>query len=341
MVFSKLFCNKKILYGTIFINSRSFVSAKQISRLCLRNSVRSFARLSRSSNKVTNSKKAHESKPKLSSSWRKITLQTLFTVIFLYIVYQVSIINEVIETRFIDFPDHKFDVYDSFWADILSRLGLKDTLLNRRIMQLSGLMVVCFSLSSVVRTVFQSQKLFYMFGSGSNSLFVSPITSMFLHGSLLHLISNIVGFYVLTIGWYQNGPPVYGSLDKMSHQHLLFFLLLCGSFSSLICNVRYAILKSPAISVGFSAALYGLMMFELSVKSESRIGIIFLPQNVTYSAKEVSIFIIAMEFFLLAVSKYHRIDNFGHMAGLGFGYLYSKIGNINWEYHKEEIGKHI
>ena len=336
MVLSKLYYSRGILSKNFTFHIRSIVT--RTPRLICKSPFRTFARSSR----YDNFNKLHridKNASRVSFSWKQIFLQGVFTFVFLYAIYQINIFDELIETKFRSHSDHhtrfKFDVYDEVWANMLSRCGFQDTLLHRRIVQLTGLLFVCFFTSFAVKAVTQSKNIFYLLGSGASSSFISPITSMFLHGNLLHLFSNILGLYVLTIGWQEKGPPIHGSLDNMSHQHLLAFLMVCGGMSSLVCNVRYAVLKSPAISLGFSAALYALMMYELSSKPESRIGLVFLP-NQSYSAQNVSSFIIISEIFLLAISRYHRIDNFGHLVGLGFGYLYSKVGNDFWEYEKKE-----
>lgn len=267
--------------------------------------------------------------PKFVFSWRPIIKQLVFTLPFLFLVKSFTASLEIVETRYkLSGWPVKFDVYDNIWKDIIEKyLNCPDTLFNRRIIQLIAFSTTCFIGSMLL---LRSERLVRMFGSSASSSFFSPITSIFLHGSVTHLACNMLALYVLTIGWHGNGPVARGSLDSMSHQHFLVFLLTTGALTSIVCNVRYLLLRSTDISVGLSGSLCALVMYELMQKPQSRVSFIFAPPDTHFSAKDAAKFVICFELVLLALSKYHRIDSVGHLVGLGFGYLYSLYGNKWW-----------
>ena len=276
-----------------------------------------------------------------SLSWRPIIKQLLFTVPFLFVVQTGNALFEVIETKFqhaLTSIQTRFDVYDDRWGQIIRNYcNCPDTLFNRRIIQLIVFSSLCFVSSMFL---LRSEKLMRMFGAGASSSFFSPITSIFLHGSVPHLACNMLSLYVLTIGWHGKGPVASGSLDCMSHQHLLTFLIMSGAAVSLVCNARYALLRSRDISVGFSGSLCALLMFEIAQKPESRVSFIFTRPDRHFSAGDAGKLVVCFELVLLALSRFHRIDSFGHLVGLGFGFMYSKFGVKRWNEEIRIMTKH-
>ena len=267
----------------------------------------------------------------VSLSWRPIIKQVCFTVPFLFLVQNINALFEVIETKFhhlVKSLQFRYDVYDDTWGHLISNYSnCPDTLFNRRIIQLIVFSSVCF-VSSLF--LLRSERLVRMFGASASSSFFSPLTSIFIHGSVTHLACNMLSLYVLTIGWQGKGPVASGSLDSMSHQHFLTFLLMAGAITSIICNMRYMLLRSSDISVGFSGSLCALLMFEITQKPESRVSFVFTRSDKHYSAADVGKMVVCFELLLLALSKYHNIDALGHLVGLAFGYCYSKYGIKRW-----------
>ena len=259
------------------------------------------------------------------------------------VLRSVSSLWEVIETKYNHFlksTQFKYDVYDDVWGRIIDKYcNCSDTLFNRRIIQLIAFSSVCFVASILIYR--RSESLIRILGASASSSFISPLTSIFLHGSVPHLAANMLSLYVLTIGWHGKGPLARGSLDQMSHQHLLYFLIMSGAMTSIVCNVRYLLLKSSEISVGFSGALCALLMFEITQKPESRVTFVFAGPNTHFSAGDAGKFLVCGELVLLALQKYHKIDSLGHLVGFLFGYLYGNYydGVGKWNEELKEMNK--
>ncbi|KAL5272365.1 hypothetical protein ACHWQZ_G000538 [Mnemiopsis leidyi] len=277
-----------------------------------------------------------------SFSWKPIIKQICFTLPFLVVLRTVNSLWEVIETKYhhmIKSTQFKFDVYDDVWGEIIDKFcNCSDTLFNRRIIQLIAFSSVCFVASLFIR---KSERLIRKLGASASSSFISPLTSIFMHGSLPHLALNMLSLFVLTIGWEGRGPIAHGSLDQMSHQHLLYFLIMSGTITSIVCNFRYLLLKSPDISVGFSGALCALLMFEFTQKPDSKVQFIFTGPDTYFTAGDAGKFIICFELVLLALKKYHRIDSLGHLVGFLFGFFYVKYydGVGKWNEELREMNK--
>ena len=254
----------------------------------------------------------------------------------------VNCLWEVIETKYnhlVKSTQFKYDVYDDVWGGIIDKYcNCSDTLFNRRIIQLIAFSSVCF-----VATIFigRSERLIRKLGASASSSFISPLTSIFMHGSGPHLACNMLSLYVLTIGWHGGGPIARGSLDQMSHQHLLYFLIMSGAITSILCNVRYLLLKSSEISVGFSGALCALLMFEITQKPESRVRFVFAGPDTHFSAGDAGKIIVCFELVLLALKKYHKIDSLGHLVGFLFGYFYGTYydGVKKWNEELKDMNK--
>jgi membrane associated rhomboid family serine protease len=264
-------------------------------------------------------------------SWGPIVRQLCFTLPFLYGVQNINAWLEVIETKYphmVKSLKSKYDVYDDVWGRIIQKYcNCRDTLFNRRIIQLIAFSTACFFGSLFI---LRSKRLIQLFGASASSSFFSPVTAVFMHGSVAHLAANMLSLYVLTIGWYGKGPLAAGSLDGMSHQHLLTFLITTGAAVSILGNIRYKLLSSRELSVGFSGALCALLMFEVTQKPESRVSFVFAPEGTHFSFGDMGKFFVGFELLLLAFSKYHRIDSLGHLLGFAIGYVYSKYGIKRW-----------
>lgn len=93
--------------------------------------------------------------------------------------------------------------------------------------------------------------------------FLTPITSMFLHGSWSHLIGNMLFFWVF-------GNNVE---ESMGHGRFLIFYLLCG----LIAAAVHMLIQpgSPVPTVGASGAISGIMGAYLVLHPNVRVRMLF------------------------------------------------------------------
>jgi membrane associated rhomboid family serine protease len=92
---------------------------------------------------------------------------------------------------------------------------------------------------------------------------ITPLTSMFLHGSWMHLIGNSLFFYVF-------GDNIEASMGRL---RFLAFYLICG----LVAAVTHILIQpgSPVPTVGASGAISGIMGAYLVLYPRVRIRMFF------------------------------------------------------------------
>ncbi len=170
-------------------------------------------------------------------------------------------------------------------------LALHDTLPMRRLRD-ATVTHVLIGLSFVIYLIFQSGWLVKLepeftagFGmipkllTGAASLppdifqapaYLTPLTYMFLHGSWMHLIPNLLFLFVL-------GNNIE---DAMGHIRFLVFYLLVGVLSALLYMLINRASESPLI--GASGAISGVIAAYLMLHPQAKIfGLLFgvLPMN--------------------------------------------------------------
>jgi len=143
------------------------------------------------------------------------------------------------------------------------------------------------------------------------------ITPVFLHGSLLHLASNLYALYVL--GLQLEG--IYGHKRFL----LLFFIAAFGG------NVLSFVL-TPEASLGASTAIFGLLGAE----------IIFVVQNKRYLGGRSRGLLFNLIFILLlnlsiGFNPALNIDYFGHLGGLIAGGLFAFLAGPKWQLELTEF----
>lgn len=133
------------------------------------------------------------------------------------------------------------------------------------------------------------------------------ITCMFLHGSLIHIASNMYSLYC--VGYMVEA--VYGRAKY------IFIYFLSGIISSYV-----SFLFSNAISVGASGAIFGVLgaVLVFSFRYKNRIG------------KDLFINIIAVIALNVFIGlSMTNIDNFAHIGGLISGIIISAIIGVKKE----------
>lgn len=133
------------------------------------------------------------------------------------------------------------------------------------------------------------------------------ITCMFLHGSLIHIASNMYSLYC--VGYMVEN--VYGRAKY------IFIYFLSGVISSYV-----SFLFSNAISIGASGAIFGVLgaVLVFSFKYKDRIGKSLFINIIA---------VIALNVFIgLSMTN---IDNFAHIGGLVSGVIISAIIGIRQE----------
>lgn len=135
--------------------------------------------------------------------------------------------------------------------------------------------------------------------------FYRLFTSMFLHGSILHILFNMYALYVL-------GPQIESFFGKWKFLFIYIISGLCGSVLSLTFNVN-------VISIGASGAIFGLLgsMLYFGYHYRTYLGNVVRSQIVP-----IIVFNLVLGFVLSGV------DNFGHIGGLIGGVLTSMIVGV-------------
>lgn len=125
------------------------------------------------------------------------------------------------------------------------------------------------------------------------------ITSMFLHGGIIHLAFNMYALYVL-------GDTIESIYGRAKYLTIYFVSGVVASIVSLMC--------SPYMSVGASGAIFGLLGAALifAVHERHRIGKQFLT----------NVIVVIVANILLGLSM-PNIDNFAHIGGLVGGVIIS------------------
>lgn len=147
-------------------------------------------------------------------------------------------------------------------------------------------------------------------GAKNNELIMSGqyyrfITCMFLHGSIIHIASNMYSLYC--VGYMVE--KVYGRIKYV------FIYFLSGIISSYV-----SFLFSDAISIGASGAIFGVLgaVLVFSFRFKNRIG------------KELFVNIIAVIVLNIFIGvSMTNIDNFAHIGGLISGIIISAIIGVN------------
>ncbi len=143
-----------------------------------------------------------------------------------------------------------------------------------------------------------------------------PVTYMFLHGGLLHLLFNLFMLWTL-------GEEIE---NRWGTRAFLGYYLLCG-----LGAAGFNLLLDPRSSlpvIGASGAIYGLlvafaMMFPMSV-----FYIYFL---IPMRAWQAIILFAGLEFLIGFSGSHSRMANFAHLGGMATGFLYLKSRTFRYD----------
>lgn len=156
----------------------------------------------------------------------------------------------------------------------------------------------------------------YVFGLNSvtffkEHLFWQPLTYMFMHGGVRHLLSNMIGLFFFGL-----------SVEKaLGSKEFLLLYFISGIFSGLFSAFFYLFTgQDLAVLVGASGALYGILLAYAVVFPRSRIfiwGIIPVPAPIL-----VIIYAVIAFFGQFTGSN---ISHMTHLAGFAFSWIYFLI----------------
>lgn len=148
---------------------------------------------------------------------------------------------------------------------------------------------------------------------GPDPIYLTLLTSMFMHGSLLHIVGNMIYLWVF-------GEEIEGCFG---HFRLLIFYLLCGIIASLAHIVNQPLAIIP--SLGASGAIAGILGAYLVTFPTHKIKVI-IPVGIFASIVELpAIFIVGFWFILQLLGQFSTAisssgDGVAYMAHIG-GFL--------------------
>lgn len=147
-----------------------------------------------------------------------------------------------------------------------------------------------------------------------------PLTALFLHGGLLHLVVNMLALWSL-------GVPIEATLGSRNFAWLYF---ISGATGSLFVVVAQSGLTHPTI--GASGAVLGLLAALAVFFPSSRLLVFFFPM----SARTAAILFGFGSLLLAIYDSSSGISHVGHLGGLVGGVLYSRYV-LGLQYGKQQL----
>ncbi len=142
------------------------------------------------------------------------------------------------------------------------------------------------------------------------------VTYMFLHGSVLHLVLNMIGLYFI-------GPELERSLGSARFLTLYFI-------SGLLGGVGWLILMYPfqGICIGASGAIFGLLGAFAALFPHRQITLlVFFVLPVTMKAWVLALVLGLMQLLMMISPDHGGIAYAAHLAGGLAGYIYGMTQN--------------
>jgi len=161
-----------------------------------------------------------------------------------------------------------------------------------------------------------------------------PVTYLFLHGGLLHILVNM--FFL----WY------FGvELERLwGRQRFLAYYFLTGVGAGFVNIAVKTLIGGPGVeqvTIGASGAVYGVLMAVAVLFPDRQIGLIFPP---VVMPMKVFVFIMgAIAFFGTMGAGGDGISHIIHLSGMLIGYLYLRRGSYffrlrnhyaDWQRHR-------
>lgn len=137
----------------------------------------------------------------------------------------------------------------------------------------------------------------------------SPLTYAFLHGSLLHLLFNMLALFMF-------GPPVEGRLGGARFIRLYVIAALGGAALSL----AFAALTGDGVIIGASAAVFGVMLAFVLEWPDAPLLVFPLPFPIR--AKWLVVFLAAMSLAAGLLGVRDGVAHLAHLGGFGAALLY-------------------
>jgi len=136
-----------------------------------------------------------------------------------------------------------------------------------------------------------------------------PLTSMFLHGSVMHILFNMIALYSL-------GIPIERTLGSGRFTWLYFV----SGFTSAVAILLFQF-DSTDGTVGASGAIFGLLGALAVFYPDSMLLVFFFPMR----ARTAAVLMLIASVLLTVFDIFPGISHLGHAGGLLGGILYSRL----------------
>ncbi|PCI38542.1 MAG: rhomboid family intramembrane serine protease [Elusimicrobia bacterium] len=136
-----------------------------------------------------------------------------------------------------------------------------------------------------------------------------PITYMFLHANLFHILFNLFALWMF-------GMPVE---SQWGPRQFLKYYMICGVGAGIVNVFLTPDSLSPII--GASGAIYGLLVAFAMLYPDA---VVYLYFFFPIKAKHMAILFGLVEFFAGTSSSSPTVARFAHLAGMVIGYVYIK-----------------
>lgn len=136
-----------------------------------------------------------------------------------------------------------------------------------------------------------------------------PVTYLFLHANLTHVLMNMMGLYFM-------GPETERTLG--SRRFLLLYLL-----SGVLGGIGFVLLNSRSLCVGASGAVYGVLGAFAALHPNRRVTLLLLP-FITFRAWIMALLYAAIEFLSAMGRPDGGVAHTAHLAGGIAGWFFAR-----------------
>lgn len=176
-------------------------------------------------------------------------------------------------------------------------------------MKLTVLLIAATVAVFAFETVSDAEALFDAYGFSGKNLFERPyvlVTSIFLHGSLQHLLSNI-------LIWLFFGLSVESELGKPKMLAVFFLGAFAGDLASLVAY------PFGSVSIGASAGIFALVGAGMLVRP---VDLSFYPLVVPLPLALLGMFYAVYNAYSFVFAPEANVSYIGHFGGLAVGLLF-------------------
>lgn len=136
-----------------------------------------------------------------------------------------------------------------------------------------------------------------------------PLTYMFLHANLTHVLMNMMGLYFM-------GPETERTLG--SRRFLLLYLL-----SGVLGGIGFVLLNNRSSCVGASGAVYGVLGAFAALHPNRRMSLLLFP-FITFRAWVMVLLYAVIEFLSAIGRPYGGVAHTAHLAGGIAGWFFAR-----------------